>query len=100
MLGKLSKAKAGDMDASEDSDDDEDYAENAGEYVLYDSPLEKIDELVTVKNTLESIHAADPGVYEILVSNLDQAKKDRLVFVLSQADDLKAREEACRIAYD
>ena len=52
LMKKLKKFKDGqpneDDDISDDSDDS-DYAENAGEYSLYDSPLEEVDELVTIK---------------------------------------------------
>mmetsp|Transcript_42364 Transcript_42364/g.55849 ORF Transcript_42364/g.55849 Transcript_42364/m.55849 type:complete len:774 (-) Transcript_42364:479-2800(-) len=40
-----------DDDVSDDGD--EDYEENAGEYCLYDSPLEETDELITIKETLD-----------------------------------------------
>lgn len=39
----------------EDDDDDSDYEENAGEMALYDSPMEEVDELVTIKETLDGI---------------------------------------------
>ena len=42
-----------------DDDDDSDYEDNAGEYALYDSPIEKTDELLFLKETLETIHNLD-----------------------------------------
>ena len=52
LLKKLKKFKDGqpdkDDDISDDSDDS-DYLDQAGENALYDSPLEEIDELVTIK---------------------------------------------------
>jgi len=58
-----------DEDFDEDSDlDDSDYEDNAGEYALYDSPLEKTDELVYVKETLEGHHNTDQNAYNYLIS--------------------------------
>ena len=47
---------------SED-DDDSDYEDNAGEYALYDSPIEKTDELLFLKETLETIHNLDQAAF-------------------------------------
>ena len=51
-----------------DSDDDSDYEDHAGEFSLYDSPLEKTDELKFLKTTLETIHNCDANTYQFLVS--------------------------------
>lgn len=61
-LNKLKKFKQGQPDVKDkvsDSEDDSDYEENAGEFALYDSPLEKTDELLFLKETLETIHNVD-----------------------------------------
>ena len=103
LMKKLKKFKDGqpneDDEISDDSDDS-DYAENAGEYSLYDSPLEEVDELVTIKQILEQIHQADQSAYEFLVSNLSQEDKDKFIEVVGQADQLKQREQVCRKAFD
>ena len=51
-----------------DDDDDSDYEDNAGEYALYDSPIEKTDELLFLKETLETIHNLDQSAFQFLVS--------------------------------
>ena len=65
-MGDEMKAKAG---ADEDSDDDDsDFEENAGEYALYDSPLEDTDELITIKQTFDEIFQADQSAYQYITS--------------------------------
>ena len=60
MKSKLLKMKAGkaaDDDESDPEDaNDADYEENAGEYALYDSPLENTDELIHIKETMDAIY--------------------------------------------
>lgn len=51
-LKKGGKENDDDDDDSDDGDD-ADYEETAGEYALYDSPLEDTDELITIKMTLD-----------------------------------------------
>ena len=48
--------KPQDGDLISDDSDDEDYEETAGEYALYDSPLEETDELIAIKQTFDQIH--------------------------------------------
>lgn len=53
MFANIKKFKDGKpQDGDEVSDDplDEDYEEEAGEFALYDSPLENFDELVAIKD--------------------------------------------------
>ena len=57
----LKKAKAGEVE--EDDGEDEDYEETAGEFALYDSPLESTDELVSIKETLDVLFQADQNAY-------------------------------------
>jgi len=42
-------------DVSDDDSQDEEYEETSGEYALYDSPLEDTDELILIKQSLDSI---------------------------------------------
>ena len=56
MKAKMTKLKNGKpADDFEDDDDDDnsvedpEYEENAGEFALYDSPLEETDELIAIK---------------------------------------------------
>ena len=58
VKSKLMAAKNGkpmDGDDDDDDSDDPDYEEMAGEFDLYDSPMEDIDELITMKQTLDQI---------------------------------------------
>ena len=50
-------------DFNSESEDDDEYEDNCGEYALYDSPLEKTDELMFLKQTLEGIHNSDQNTY-------------------------------------
>jgi len=50
-LSNLSNGKP--MRGDDEDDSDSDYEENAGEFSLYDSPLEDTDELVTTKETFD-----------------------------------------------
>jgi hypothetical protein len=64
LKNALMGAKKGGKDSDDDFDDDDDpndgdYEETAGEYALYDSPLELTDELITIKETLDQIYQAD-----------------------------------------
>lgn len=58
-LQEMNKMKAKIKKAMADSDDDDsydpDYEETAGEFSLYDSPLEDTDELIQIKVTLDQI---------------------------------------------
>ena len=62
-LNKLKNFKQGNKiaksEGSDSDDEDSDYEENAGEFALYDSPLEKTDELLFLKETMETIHNVD-----------------------------------------
>ena len=56
-LLKMKAGKALDDDESDPEDaNDADYEENAGEYALYDSPLENTDELIHIKETMDAIY--------------------------------------------
>lgn len=50
-------------DDDDDDDDDSDYEEAAGEFALYDSPLEQTDELLSIKETFDGLYQADPNAY-------------------------------------
>ena len=58
--------------SDDDDEGDSDYEDHAGEYALYDSPLEKVDELVYLKETLEGIHNSNSNTYQFLVSTQTQ----------------------------
>ena len=49
----------GGEDDDDDDDDDSDFEDAAGEFALYDSPLEMTDELISIKETLDGIYQTD-----------------------------------------
>lgn len=95
----MKKAIDGDED-EDDSDYDPEYEENAGEYSLYDSPLEKTDELITIKVTLDQIFQTDQNAYQYITSMQTDQEKSSFIEILGQADELKAREAACTRAFE
>jgi hypothetical protein len=74
MKAKLTSFKNGkpvddfEDDDEENSDVDPEYEENAGEYALYDSPLEETDELIAIKQTLDEIYQIDQNAYQYITS--------------------------------
>ena len=42
-------------DVSDDDDADDDFQEAAGEFALYDSPIQPTDELIYIKETMDAI---------------------------------------------
>ena len=55
----MNAGKGGDSESDPEDANDADYEENAGEYALYDSPLEQTDELIHIKVTLDAIYQGD-----------------------------------------
>lgn len=104
IQGKKFKAgKPQDIDDVSDDDDEDyepDFEDAAGEYALYDSPLEKVDELILTKETLDQIYQADQAAYAQYTSQLPEEDKAKFLQTLGEAEGLKSREEACRKAYD
>ena len=49
----MNKGMGLDDDDDDDDEDDSDYEEQCGEFSLYDSPLEEVDELICIKQTLD-----------------------------------------------
>ena len=76
------------------------YEEIAGEYALYDSPLENIDELIHIKEMLDAIYSSDQRVYEYFTSMMTEEEKKVFIEMLRQADQLKARELAVNQAFE
>ena len=66
MQNKLKAFKDGtnaDADGDDDDDSDSDFEDAAGEFSLYDSPLDMTDELITIKETLDGVYQADQNAY-------------------------------------
>ena len=103
VKSKLMAAKNGkpmDGDDDDDDSDDPDYEEMAGEFDLYDSPMEDIDELITMKQTLDQIFQTDQNAYQYIVSKLTDEERNTFIELLGKADELKQREAACKKAFD
>ena len=84
----------------DEDDSDSDYEENAGEFSLYDSPLEDTDELITTKETFDQIFQADQQAYQFITSTQSEEERNNFIQILGKADQLKAREAACREAFE
>ena len=66
---KFVNGKPADGDeVSDDDDADDDYQEAAGEFALYDSPLQPTDELIYIKETMDGIYQADQNTYGYITS--------------------------------
>jgi len=105
MKAKLTAFKNGQPANDDDDDDDDDsddpeYEENAGEYALYDSPLEDTDELIAIKQTLDEIYQIDQNAYQYITSTQTEQEKGGFIEILGKADELKLREAACKKAYE
>ena len=100
LMGMKKGGKNDDDDDSDDDDDDADYEETAGEYALYDSPLENTDELITIKQTLDQIYQADQTAYQYITSTQKEDERNKMIEILGKADDLKQREAACKKAFE
>ena len=87
-------------DSEDDDEDDSDYEDNAGEYALYDSPLENTDELLFFKETLETIHNMDPQAFQFLMSAQSPEEADSMKKALDGAMELKQRELSVRSQCD
>lgn len=57
----------------DDDDDDSDYEYNAGDMALYDSRIDDIDELKTLRDTLTAINQSNQLLYQNLMRGVQQA---------------------------
>lgn len=85
---------------SDDDDSDSDFEDAAGEFALYDSPLEGTDELVSIKETLDVIFQADQSAYQYITSTQTEEERNAFIEIVGKADELKQREAACKDAYE
>ena len=105
MKKKLIGFKAGAAEGDEDDDDDDDsddpdYEEKAGEFALYDSPLENTDELIATKEALDGIFQRDQTAYQYITSTQSEEERNAFIELLSsKADDLKRREAVAKEAF-
>ena len=67
-----------DQEEDYEEDDDEDYEYNGGDGSLYESRIDKIDELKTVRDMLLEINQGNPEMYTRIMSGIsdqEQLKK-------------------------
>ena len=65
-----SKAGADDDEDEYDDQDDSDYEYTGGDLAIYDSALDDVDELLYVKQALESLNAQNPAYVQSILSAL------------------------------
>ena len=87
-------------DVSDDDDADDDFQEAAGEFALYDSPMQPTDELIYIKETMDAIFQADQNTYGYITSTLSEDDRNAFIELLSRADELKQREQNVKRAFE
>ena len=97
---KDGKPAAGQNVSEDEDDDDSDFEDQAGEFALYDSPLEMTDELVSIKETLDGIYQTDANAYQYITSTQTEEEKAVFIDIVGKAEELKQREAACKEAYE
>lgn len=81
----------------DDDDSDEDYEYNGGDMNLYDSRIDDVDEISTLKQTLEYVGQQNQALYQRLQSGIpDQAQMNVFVTILNEIDQLVADEKTAR----
>ena len=63
-----SKKKQEEEELPSDDEDDSDYEYTGGDLAIYDSALDKVDELLFIKDALERLNGADSGYTAKLLS--------------------------------
>ena len=87
-------------DVSDDDEADDDFQEAAGEYALYDSPMQDTDELIYIKETMDAIYQADQNTYGYITSQLTDQDRNAFIELLGRADELKQRETIVKRAFE
>ena len=77
---------------NDNTDEDEEYEYNGGDTALYDSLTDNIDELKTMKETIEDIYERDKDRYMMLMSGVPKEELEEFRLVLGGADVLIADE--------
>jgi len=89
------KDKLGQFDADVDDDDDSDYEIEGDDNGLYDSNLDDVDELLFLKETVDTIHQSNPQFFSHLSGMTTPDDLNKFAEALNNAQELKAREEKC-----
>ena len=73
---------------------DQSYEFNAGEINLYQSRIDNVDELVTLKDTLKFLSETNEDTYARLLAGIDDEKELQLFKeLIHKVDDLVVEEE-------
>lgn len=82
------------LKVGDDDSDDEDYDFNGGDSLsLYDSRIDNIDELKTLKDTLSVL---DPNVYSQLTNSVDPQNLASFNEILTNLDQFQLEESKCK----
>ena len=99
---KLTLDEMDKMGIDEDDDDsDEDYEYNGGDMNLYDSRIDDVDEINTLKQTLTYVSNSNAALYQRLQSGIsDKAQMDAFCNILNGIDQLVNDEKTVREQID
>ena len=80
-------------DEDYDDENDEDYEYNGGDMGLYDSQIDDVDELKTLRDTLIELSSTNPPLYARLLDGIGQGDKlTQFQTILSGVDGLIEQE--------
>lgn len=86
----------GDEDDDDDDIEDSDYEYTGGDLAIYDSALDTVDELLFIKDALETVNAANPQYMATLMGAMSVEELGKFNENMSNAQALKDREEVVR----
>lgn len=78
-----------------DDENDSDYEVEGDDNGLYDSNLDEVDELLHLKETVDTLNGTNPAFFSHLTSLIAPDDLNRFADALNNAQELKAREEKC-----
>lgn len=87
--------QAGVNDDDYDDENDSDYEVEGDDNGLYDSNLDEVDELLHLKETVDTLNGTNPAFFSHLTSLIAPDDLNRFADALNNAQELKAREEKC-----
>ena len=99
-LKKMNNGQPIDDENFEDDDEDSDYEVEGDDMGLYDSNLDDVDELLHLKETVDTIHQGNSQYFAQLSQMMTPDELNKLAETLNNAQELKEREEKCTAAID
>lgn len=99
-LKKMNNGQPVDDENFEDDDEDSDYEVEGDDMGLYDSNLDDVDELLHLKETVDTIHQGNSQYFAQLSQMMTPDELNKLAETLNNAQELKEREEKCTAAID